>query len=162
MIANCSTYQERYEKLKNTIVKYREAYENHTDVLERAMEDIDNNEVEDFQDIAPCTQHNDDQDESEGQKPSEFFGCFNPSKRKHSEYNILDDIGMYPRSNSDEELIPVQCMQTKAFRELVRSLNKEQMEFFYHVLHSVKTNKEQFTIFLSGGAGVGKTTVTHA
>ena len=69
---------------------------------------------------------------------------------------------MYPRSNSDEELIPVQCMQTKAFRELVRSLNKEQMEFFYHVLHSVKTNKEQFTIFLSGGAGVGKTTVTHA
>ena len=34
---------------------------------------------------------------------------------------------------------------------------------FYHVLHSVKTKNDQaLRLFLSGGAGVGKTTVTNA
>lgn len=36
------------------------------------------------------------------------------------------------------------------------------MEFFYHVLHSIKTSDKQLKLFLSGGAGVGKTRVTNA
>ena len=34
--------------------------------------------------------------------------------------------------------------------------------FFYHVLNSVKTGKLPLRLFLSGGAGVGKSTVTNA
>ena len=34
--------------------------------------------------------------------------------------------------------------------------------FFYHVLNSVKTEKLPLRLFLSGGAGVGKSTVTNA
>ena len=34
--------------------------------------------------------------------------------------------------------------------------------FFYHVLHSVKTSHDPLRLFLSGGAGVGKSTVTNA
>ena len=34
--------------------------------------------------------------------------------------------------------------------------------FFYHVLKSVKTGKLPLRLFLSGGAGFGKTTVTNA
>ena len=45
---------------------------------------------------------------------------------------------------------------------LVRSLNEEQRQFFYHVLHSVKTKNDPLRLFLSGGAGVGKSTVTNA
>lgn len=45
---------------------------------------------------------------------------------------------------------------------LVRSLNKEKRQFFYHVLHSVKTKNDTLRLFLSGGAGVGKSTVTNA
>lgn len=53
-------------------------------------------------------------------------------------------------------------MTNDDFRKLVRSLNIKQMEFFYHVLYSIKTNDEALRLFLSGGAGVGKTTVTNA
>ena len=53
-------------------------------------------------------------------------------------------------------------METNKYRKLVPSLNREQMEFFYHiVLHSVKTDREPLRAFLSGGAGVGKSTVTN-
>ena len=48
------------------------------------------------------------------------------------------------------------------FRKLVQLLHIEQKEFFYHVLNSVKTGMVPLRLFLSGGAGVGKSTVTNA
>ena len=45
---------------------------------------------------------------------------------------------------------------------MVQILNKEQKEFFYHVLHFMKTSNDPFYCFLSGGAGVGKSHVTKA
>ena len=39
---------------------------------------------------------------------------------------------------------------------------KKQRQFFYHVLHSIKTKDDPLRLFLSGGAGVGKSTVTNA
>ena len=47
-------------------------------------------------------------------------------------------------------------------RHIVQTLNKEQKEFFYHVLHLIKSSEEPFYCFLSGGAGVGKSHVTKA
>ena len=43
-----------------------------------------------------------------------------------------------------------------------RLLSKEQKEFFYHVLHQIKTSENPFYCFLSGGAGVGKSHLTKA
>ena len=42
------------------------------------------------------------------------------------------------------------------YRHMVQTLNKEQKEFLYHVLHLIKTSEEPFYCFLSGGAGVTK------
>ena len=39
---------------------------------------------------------------------------------------------------------------------MVQTLNQKQKEFFYHILHLVKTTDKPFYYFLSGGAGVGK------
>ena len=39
---------------------------------------------------------------------------------------------------------------------------KNKDSFFYHVLHSIKTKDDPLILFLSGGAGVGKSTVTNA
>lgn len=39
---------------------------------------------------------------------------------------------------------------------------KNTKEFFYHVLHLIKTSEEPFYCFLSGGAGIGKSHVTKA
>ena len=84
------------------------------------------------------------------------FGCFDPGKNKqHCQYDLLDDIGIFPRTNDDEEL-QVKRISDEDFRKLVRSLNIKQMEFFYYVLHSIKTSDKQLKLFLSGGAGVGE------
>ena len=108
------------------------------------------------------SQYQDEQDREIGSKLSELFGCFDPGKDKqHAEYDLINDIGIYPRTNDDEELV-VRRLKDADFRKLVQSLNVEQKEFFYHVLNSVKTDKLPLRLFLSGGAGVGKSTVTNA
>ena len=113
-------------------------------------------------DVAPNTQHRDEQDQEIGTKPSPLFGCFDPGTNKqHNQYDLMDDIGIFPRTNDDEDLV-VKRRTDDEFRKLVRSLNRKQMEFFYHVLNSIKTSDEALKLFLSGGAGVGKTTVTNA
>ena len=45
---------------------------------------------------------------------------------------------------------------------MVQTLNEEQKQFFYHVIHLIKTTSDPFHCFLSGGAGVGKSHVTKA
>jgi len=112
--------------------------------------------------VAPNTQHINEQDAAVKTKHSKFFGCIDPGTNKqHSQYNLFDDTGILPRHNDQEELVQNR-LHDSDYRELVWSLNIKQKEFFYHLLHSVKTKNEQVTLFLSGGAGIGKSTVTNA
>ena len=110
--------------------------------------------------LAPNAEHINKQDSVVKEKPSEF-GCFDPGKNKgHSQYNLLDDIGIFPRSNDEEELVIKRMFDDNCYA-LVRSLNGKQT-IFYHVFHSIKTRNDPLRLFLSGGAGVGKSTVTNA
>ena len=91
-----------------------------------------------------------------------MFGCFDPGNDKqHSQFDLLDDIGIFTRCDDQEELL-VKSISNDEYRKLVRSLNEKQRKFFYHVSHSVKTSDDLLRPFLSGGAGVGKSTVTNA
>lgn len=163
LIQNCTTYQERFEQLEQTVVKIRQQYENHSELIDKAIEDIENNEdVVDFASVAPNAQHRDELDQIAETKPSELLACFDPGNNKqHSQYDLLDEGGIFPRTNDDEDLVVKRISDTD-FRQLVRSLNREQIEFFYHVLHCAKTTDEPVNLYLSGGAGVGKSTVTNA
>ena len=162
LIQNCETYQERFEQVKNIIAQNRLQYECNTEIIDKAIEDIENDELEEFPELAPNTQHKEKEDQEIGAKPSELYGCFDPSTNKQSsQYDLMDDIGIFPRTSDNEELA-VKRMNDEEFRKLVRTLNIKQMEFFYHVLHCIKSSDEALRLFLSGGAGVGKSTVTNA
>ena len=160
LLKDFQTYQDRFTVIENEIQQNRELYENHTEVLDQAVHDIESEECGNI--VAPNAQYRDKQDKEIGSKVSELFGCFDPGKdKRHAEYDLINDIGIYPRTNDDEELV-VKRLKDADFRKLVQSLNIGQKEFFYHVLNSVKTDKLPLRLFLSGGAGVGKSTVTNA
>ena len=67
----------------------------------------------------------------------------------------------FPRSNDEEELV-IKQMSDDHYYALVCSLNEKQRQFFHHMLHSIKTRNDPLRLFLNGGAGVGKSTVTNA
>ena len=160
LILNCESYKEKFEQVKNIVAHNREQYECHEDILDKAV--IDNVELEEFGNVAPNIQYKEELDQAIGTKPSSMFRCFDPGTNKqHNYYDLMIDTGIFPRTSDNEELV-VKRLSDKQFRVLVRSLNMKQMEFFYHVLHFVKTEEEQLTLFLSGGAGVGKSRLTNA
>ena len=61
---------------------------------------------------------------------SELFGCFDPGKNKqHKQYDFLDDIGISPRTNDEDELV-IKRMSDDDYYTLVCSLNEKQQQFF--------------------------------
>ena len=162
LIQNFATYTERCQQLEFEITRKRQHYEHHTELSDKALKDLEDENLCHYSDVAANTRHLEEQDKSASVKASDLYSCFDPGANKlHSQYDLVDDSGVFPRTNDDDDLV-TKYMDTEKYRALVRSLNGEQMEFFYHVLHSVKTSDQSLRVFLSGGAGVGKSTVTNA
>ena len=118
LIKNCQTYQERYNQVKSIIQKNQQQYECHASILDKAAEDLNDNDIS--EPVAPNTQHTNDQDVAEKTKPSELFGCFDPGANKqHNQYDLFDDMGILPRSSDDEELLQNR-LSDNDYRQLVR------------------------------------------
>ncbi len=50
--------------------------------------------------------YRDEQDEEIGPKTSELFGCFDAGKdQQHAQYDLINDMGIYPRTNNDEDFV---------------------------------------------------------
>ena len=82
VIDHDESYQEKFQRLYDVISHNRLKYENHADIIEKAYEDLNDLDSDQFVNVAPCAQHSDEQDVSTGTKESELFGCFDPGKTK--------------------------------------------------------------------------------
>ena len=106
LIKDCQTYQERFQQVKEEILNNRCQYEYHSEMLDKAMRDINDRDYDSFDNIAPNAEHINKQDCANKSKPSELFGCFDPGKnQQHSHSDLLDDMGIFPRSNDEEDLV---------------------------------------------------------
>ena len=109
------------------------------------MENMNNAECDNFDNVAPNVEHINQQDCTVKDKPSELFSCFDPGKNKqHNQYDLLDDIGIFPRSSDQEELV-VKRMSDDDYRRLVRSLNEKQRQFFF--IMSYIQLKQKITLY---------------
>ena len=130
MIKECQTYQERFEQVKDEVLYDRRENEYHSEILDKAMEDMNNTECDSFDSVAPNAEHINNQDYAVKDKPRELFGCFDPGKNKHhTQYDFLDDICIFPRSNDQEELV-IKRISDDDCRSLNRSLNEKQGQSF--------------------------------
>ena len=77
-------------------------------------------------------------------------------------YDLLDDVEIPSTASNREEQLILNEMQDQEYRQIVQKLNKEQKEFFYYILHQIKTSDEPFYNFLCGGAGVRKSHLIKA
>ena len=76
------------------------------------MNDVNNAEHDNFDNVAPNTEHINNQDCTIKNKPSELFGCFDPG------------------TNDEDELV-IKRMSDDDYYTLVCSLNEKQQQFFF-------------------------------
>ncbi|VDI33111.1 Hypothetical predicted protein [Mytilus galloprovincialis] len=101
--------------------------------------------------IAPNTQHRDQQDAAQREKIT---------NNNLTDYDIGPDLGV--RVSATEDLNSYNELSNGKFCAHMRSLNQQQIQFVYNVVHQIKTSDKPVYHFLSGGAGVGKSFVTKA
>ena len=70
LLKDSQTYHERFEVVKSEIEQNRKQYKNHAEILDQAVEDVENEESGNT--VAPNTQYRDEQD-GESSKLSELF-----------------------------------------------------------------------------------------
>ena len=149
LLEYCS-YQARYMQLSNAIDQQMKQYAICDEEFNEIQQDI--NMIEgNFDTIAPCTEDLEQQHKAE--RNQDLQPNFNES------YNISDDLGI-PSVDLNTEPLIMNELQDDEYRHIVEMLNREQKEFFYHILHLIKISDEPFYCFLSRGAGVGKSHVT--
>ena len=150
----------KYKKVKEIIDVNSKPCEKNTHSFE-ALETVATADLaNDYSSVAPNSQHSHEQDYAVGTQESKLYGCFDPRPNSCRHYDLIDESGVYPRTEMDVS-VQVNEMTDADFRKRVQSVNKEQMEFFYHVLHSIKSNSQPLKLFLSGGARVGKSWVLN-
>ena len=155
LISNCSSYQEHCFLSKAKIDEQMKLYAVCSQDLNEIEEQLSNMEENDenYDMIAPNTQNIELQDEAEGAQD------LHPDLTES--YDLSEDIGI-PSTIANTEQLILNEVPDEEYRHMVQILNKEQKEFFYHILHVMKTSNDPFYCFLSGGAGVGKSHVTKA
>ena len=120
--------------------------------IEEQLGSMEENDVN-YDMIAPNTQNTELQDEAEGAQD------LHPYLTKR--FDLSEYIGT-PSTTANTQQLILNEVPDDEYRNIIQTLNKEQKEFFYHVLHPMKTSNNPFYGFLSGGAGVGKLHITKA
>ena len=153
LLRNYFSYQEHYLQVKNVVDEQMKLYAMCSDDLNEIQDQLNNMAEDDdnYDLVAPGTQNIELQDELEGTQ--DLHPDFNEN------YDLSGDLGIPSTASTTEQLI-LHEEQDDVYRGMVQKLNKEQKEFFYHVLHLIKTSANPFYCFHSGGAGVGKSHLT--
>ena len=152
-----ATFKEQYNQHRDIITSRLDTYapcRSAVEDAEAAIKEANANRELDPTNIAPLTVHMNAIDESNTQETNDpnFVQL----------YDIGEDMGVHLPNLPKYEDLKHNQIQDKDFRQAVQSLNKEQRNFFDYINNIVLTNGDQQLIFLSGGAGCGKSWLTRA
>ena len=155
LLGSCSSYQEYYMQIKDIIDEQMKQYAMCSEDLNEIQDQLNNMDENDanYDLVAPGTQNIESQDQSEG--------ALDLHPDLNENYDLSDDLGI-PSAVSNAEQLILNELQDDDYRKMVQKLNRKQKEFFYHVLHLIKTSENPFYCFLSGGAGIGKSHLTKS
>ena len=91
----------RYKQVEEIAKSNKQQYEYHSDILDKAIEDLNDNDNYSAVPVAPNTQHMNERDIAAKTKPTELFECFDPgSNKQHSQYDLFQDMNILPRNNA--------------------------------------------------------------
>ena len=162
LLAGGESYKAHYDRIKSFLNVKKKEYDNKSDELDKAMERAENDDHDDdaIAEVAPSNAQQQNDDETAGITVSEQYAFFDPKRTvQQQNYDIGGDIGV--ASAVSDELLK-DCIPDSEFYDMVRQLNHKQREFFIHVNQWIRTKSTPLRVFLTGGAGVGKSVVIRA
>ena len=152
------TYKEHFKVKKTLITPVKKKYEQYNDVLEEAIEEVEQEELEGVND----SEGGDINERQAFTTDADDYVFFYPDRpQEHRQYDIGYDMDLNVKYAAE-----VDCsygtMQDREYERLMQYLNLEQSEIYIHIIEWIQTKSEPLHIFIEGGAGVRKTHVAKA
>ena len=158
LLGDYESYEASYMAKFDTVIQNASSYNCAGGILDAIETSTCNIENTLYIDINSEGQHQEAIDAEQSSDICDLYGCFDPNQTEHN-YDLAQDMGI-TRKQLDSRDHNMLRMPHEEYLKLARLLNHRQQAFFYHVLHCIKTDKTPMHLFLSGGAGVGKSLLT--
>ena len=158
------TYAEAFDCMKNMIQHKMAVYEPMAQILREAVEVFENEQISrEYDDVTPSTQHEETQHELLETTQSESFEFFDPDRPLSQQHgDIAPQLHLPPTTFQDSVEIIDNIMPDEEYRHHIQSLNKNQYEFFSHIMNVATKKDKQELCWLNGGAGTGKSHLLKA
>ena len=159
LLKGYKTYQDHFSHLKEKILSKRKEYDSHSELIDELEAAAETQTIDIFDDVCPNIENIEARDAKEEPVTSTKFAFYNPENRKHAFYDLGPDLGAVSHIGNDIEIVQNRLPE-KDYLQLMSKLNKKQREIFTHIVHSITHSPEvQLCVFITGGAGVGKSVV---
>ena len=135
-------------------------YDAYSQLLNEVEEAVETQTLDNFDKVSPNIESVEVNDAQKEPIQSTKYAFYSPETRDHSYYDLGADIGLGTHiANDDIELIQNRLPE-KEYLDLLSRLKQKQRQIFTHIIHSLTFRcEEQLCVFITGGAGVGKSVV---
>ena len=157
IISNYSSYEDRYHALEVKLYLVASMFENSAREIDRALEDVMSEEQLEraWDEMLPLNSHTGIEDKENLCDSFGSLAVLHPDSTSHAHGDFGEVLGCPGQEQTQQDLIPHRICNID-YGQFVISLNGDQQTFVHHILHLMKTGNKPFCLFLSGGAGVGK------
>ncbi|KAK3100749.1 hypothetical protein FSP39_024640 [Pinctada imbricata] len=169
-LEDSESFKTKFSVCQHTMEKNIKKFEPYLDEVQAATEDMEQLDIdveEIWERLAPQAEQNRNIDLEPG-STDQFLDPDNLTLEQHNFQHEKTSTSNYPKQHSVTRNITLE--PTSKYEEMVRSLNQLQREIHDHIYvwcrqmalaTSAEDEPPPFHIFLSGGAGVGKSHVVH-
>ena len=156
LLKNYKTYQDYFETIRESIQLKKMEYDQNSELLKEVEVATETQTIDIFDDICPNIESIEAMDSDKKPLTSNKYEFYHPENRNHAFYDLGLDIGALSYEGHDIEIVQTRLPE-KDYLELLSKLNRKQREIFTHIVHSIVNKpQDQLCVFITGGAGVGK------
>ena len=154
------TFKDHFKTIEGEIQAKKIEYDASLELLNDIETAVETGTIDNFDDISPNIESVEANDAQQEPKASTSFAFYSPQSHNHAYHDIGPDIGLPLDTRNDHVEIIQNRLPESDYLELLSKLNKKQREIFTHVIHSLSQKPDhQLCLFITGGAGVGKSVV---
>ena len=160
LLGGYETYQDHYKAIEKEILSIKSEYDANLDLHDEVEAAAQTEMQDEFDNVCPNIESIEAKDGLDEPMTSSAYSFYNPQTHNHAYYDLGIDIGISTHIANDEVEQIQDRLPEKEYCNLLSKLNTKQRQIFTHIIHFLIRNPhEQLRIFLTGGAGVGKSVV---
>ena len=154
------TFKEHFKTVKKEIKAKKIEYDASAALVDKIEEATITKTVDNFDDVSSNIESVEANDALQQPTTSPTYAFYSPQSHEHAYHDLGADIGFTIHIRNDNVEMIQNMLSESDYLKLLSRLNSKQREIFTHLVHSLTIRAhEQLCVFITGGAGVGKSVV---